>query len=797
MERCRIKTSPKYTNTPLYNNGRYENQKSQINKIFKRGIIHNANPSNIDLTENINNEHVIQINDNVSRKVPTKNLNREKLNHNVNNQFEEFTQLIKLKEENINLKEELLTLKSQFTKTECELEKYKRISKSIHSRGQALNNLVPVLKKPIPTYLSKNEIDKDITSTEYAEKVKIEKFAPYIGKSFHMELFPRKVCHPMLKEYLIHPLLAKAEWNQMYRTASCYLSTISGKSSTHITNVENLPSNPNETPKLDINKQALVKLATEKKFIEAESLRAAVNRLKSQIEVMNIQLGEDKTTAEELWIKLNIEEHRTIGFKMALHLTMQINLLYEVLLSVKEFGNNDGTRLDGIKSESAYNSCENCYEDELSSKNEPEYSTPYTSNETNLSRNLAAEANILVLLSYLERQINHLVKNEGLKHLKFISQILSLFEKSKIVQSKNNLEDKYYDHLSPSNSSYTSNSLTSHDSSSGISVCEYNYNNINSTQNFHFNKFHYQLLKTFINMLQLRRNDITQSLKYNSHCSDESINNIIESCYKNCISNNKDNIKFYDKTAHNSDTDLEYEKLRDIEKASLNGFIDNLILDMDYNNYTQNIAKLNESTIMEDIKNNEINCDLLLENAIIFQEIASVKEQLSYVKEEKYYVEKEKNLLDIRLIIKNDMEKSLKSHINSLESDIRGIQDDMMKADNGTKGDVLKHALSREHRLRNQIQNLLVSMENISKNSEIRYKDAMDIVKDLKRLNCVLMNTNNQAKKQLQSNSNKNKGALNSISDEENENAYQVNTDNCTNIKKLNEVKYPALVLSF
>jgi uncharacterized protein YukE len=60
-------------------------------------------------------------------------------------------------------------------------------------------------------------------------------------------------------------------------------------------------------------------------------------------------------------------------------------------------------------------------------------------------------------------------------------------------------------------------------------------------------------------------------------------------------------------------------------------------------------------------------------------------------------------------------------------------------------------ALKREKKLKSRIQELVLALENLSRNSEIRHQQSTEFVNDLKRANSALISAFDKAKKKYQS----------------------------------------------
>ncbi|KAJ8311750.1 hypothetical protein KUTeg_011105 [Tegillarca granosa] len=161
-----------------------------------------------------------------------------------------------------------------------------------------------------------------------------------------------------------------------------------------------------------------------------------------------------------------------------------------------------------------------------------------------------------------------------------------------------------------------------------------------------------------------------------------------------------------------------------------------------------------------------------LENAVLMQELMAIKEEKAELRAQNYLLEKEKRSLELRLSGKESQEQAYLVQIDHLKSEVReqgkGEQDGENKdeVDDVTTPTVtlaelrshdpsdiaqdLSEAFKREKKLKSRVQELVVTLEKLSRNSEIRHQQSADFINDLKRANSALISAFDKAKKKYQ-----------------------------------------------
>ncbi|XP_022253038.1 colorectal mutant cancer protein-like isoform X2 [Limulus polyphemus] len=149
-----------------------------------------------------------------------------------------------------------------------------------------------------------------------------------------------------------------------------------------------------------------------------------------------------------------------------------------------------------------------------------------------------------------------------------------------------------------------------------------------------------------------------------------------------------------------------------------------------------------------------------LENAVLMQELMAIKEEKAELKAQVYLLEKEKGALELRLSSQEAQEQAYLVHIEHLKTELKeqelvveklrgaqklggGVSDKEVSQD-------LSEALQREKKLKTRIQELVNTLEKVTKNSELRAQQSAEFVNDLKRANSALVMAFEKTKKKTQ-----------------------------------------------
>ncbi|CAC5416920.1 Colorectal mutant cancer protein [Mytilus coruscus] len=153
-----------------------------------------------------------------------------------------------------------------------------------------------------------------------------------------------------------------------------------------------------------------------------------------------------------------------------------------------------------------------------------------------------------------------------------------------------------------------------------------------------------------------------------------------------------------------------------------------------------------------------------LENAVLMQELMAIKEEKAELKSHNYLLEKEKRSIELRLSGKEAQEQAYYVQIEHLKGEVRDLEqrltdrrrnqisDDQLSVSD-ISSDLSKdynEALRREKKMKSRIHELVLALENLSRNSEIRHQQSTEFVNDLKRANSALISAFDKAKKKYQ-----------------------------------------------
>lgn len=168
-----------------------------------------------------------------------------------------------------------------------------------------------------------------------------------------------------------------------------------------------------------------------------------------------------------------------------------------------------------------------------------------------------------------------------------------------------------------------------------------------------------------------------------------------------------------------------------------------------------------------------------LENAVLMQELMAMKEERAELKAANYLLEKESRALELRLAAQDSTEVAYRVTIQHLRSELQqqagGMQEsedagcvrvsDLHTHDPAELARDLAAALTRERSLKKRVQELMATLEKISRNSEVRHKQSAEFVNDLKRANSALITAFDKAKKRYQGKLKKLEVQLKSVSE--------------------------------
>ncbi|XP_066933133.1 colorectal mutant cancer protein-like isoform X3 [Clytia hemisphaerica] len=173
------------------------------------------------------------------------------------------------------------------------------------------------------------------------------------------------------------------------------------------------------------------------------------------------------------------------------------------------------------------------------------------------------------------------------------------------------------------------------------------------------------------------------------------------------------------------------------------------------------------------------NFNMNLEMAVILEDMEALKEERAELKHNIYLLEKEKRALELKMNAKDAQEQAYIVHIEHLKSEVKDqlkkrrqmlkdaqrkgqfsvMEDETLSIHSGSTQTSSNQQYSsteeiqtsdssrRERKLKQRIQELVDTLETLSKNSEIRHKQTNEYISDLKRANGALVTAYEKAKK--------------------------------------------------
>lgn len=152
-----------------------------------------------------------------------------------------------------------------------------------------------------------------------------------------------------------------------------------------------------------------------------------------------------------------------------------------------------------------------------------------------------------------------------------------------------------------------------------------------------------------------------------------------------------------------------------------------------------------------------------LETAVLMQELMAMREDKAELRARVYLLEKERASLELKLSSLDAHQAAQLTTIQHLQIQLQETEQmltsnkmERRKISNNIDEDTtdeeseLGEALRREARLKERLQELVSTLEKVSKNSELRHQQSADLVNDLKKANSTLVQTLERSKKKYQ-----------------------------------------------
>ncbi|XP_026831011.1 colorectal mutant cancer protein isoform X1 [Ooceraea biroi] len=150
-----------------------------------------------------------------------------------------------------------------------------------------------------------------------------------------------------------------------------------------------------------------------------------------------------------------------------------------------------------------------------------------------------------------------------------------------------------------------------------------------------------------------------------------------------------------------------------------------------------------------------------LETAVLMQELMAMREDKAELRARVFLLEKERATIELKLNARDTQIAAQHATIQHLQGQLNDAEAMLAMATNKDRGlsdnesegmeSELIEALGREARLKERLQDLISTLDEVNKNSELRHQQSAELVNDLKRANGALVQTLEKSKKKYQS----------------------------------------------
>ncbi|XP_072767722.1 colorectal mutant cancer protein isoform X4 [Anoplolepis gracilipes] len=150
-----------------------------------------------------------------------------------------------------------------------------------------------------------------------------------------------------------------------------------------------------------------------------------------------------------------------------------------------------------------------------------------------------------------------------------------------------------------------------------------------------------------------------------------------------------------------------------------------------------------------------------LETAVLMQELMAMREDKAELRARVFLLEKERATIELKLNARDTQIAAQHATIQHLQGQLSDAEAMLAMATNKDRGlsdnesegmeSELIEALGREARLKERLQELISTLDEVNKNSELRHQQSAELVNDLKRANGALVQTLEKSKKKYQS----------------------------------------------
>ncbi|XP_044010602.1 colorectal mutant cancer protein isoform X2 [Aphidius gifuensis] len=152
-----------------------------------------------------------------------------------------------------------------------------------------------------------------------------------------------------------------------------------------------------------------------------------------------------------------------------------------------------------------------------------------------------------------------------------------------------------------------------------------------------------------------------------------------------------------------------------------------------------------------------------LETAVLMQELMAMREDKAELRARVFLLEKERSTIELKLNSRDSQINAQHTAIQHLQGQLNDTEamlsmtnnnkDRTLTSDNENVGieNELIEALGREARLKERLQELVTTLDIVTRNSELRHQQAAELVNELKMANGALVQTLEKSKKKYQS----------------------------------------------
>ncbi|XP_043268351.1 colorectal mutant cancer protein [Venturia canescens] len=150
-----------------------------------------------------------------------------------------------------------------------------------------------------------------------------------------------------------------------------------------------------------------------------------------------------------------------------------------------------------------------------------------------------------------------------------------------------------------------------------------------------------------------------------------------------------------------------------------------------------------------------------LETAVLMQELMAMREDKAELRARVFLLEKERATIDLKLSAREAQIAAQHAAIQHLQGQLSDTEAMLAMASNRDRGvsdnesegieSELIDALGREARLKERLQELVSTLDKVTRNSELRHQQSAELVNDLKMANGALVQSLEKSKKKYQS----------------------------------------------